>query len=125
MRAPVRFTARDRSMVWYQDILDNHLDQAMLRVGEVLNSAERDDDGCLVTPTKEPRKLRFNGGQDRAYRFVYCITHRLVATRDQVIRHRCHKRCCVNPRHLVIGDRRDNLMDEWDRQANGVDYRQL
>ncbi|MBY6069644.1 hypothetical protein KUW17_23145, partial [Leisingera aquaemixtae] len=61
-------------MVWYQDILDNHLDQAMLRVEEVLNSAERDDDGCLVTPTKEPRKLRFNGGQDRAYRFVYCIT---------------------------------------------------
>ncbi|WP_083445193.1 hypothetical protein [Ruegeria sp. 6PALISEP08] len=38
------------------------------------------------------------------------------------IRHRCHNRRCINPRHLTIGDRRDNLQDERDRQANGVDW---
>ncbi|MFD2855254.1 hypothetical protein [Seohaeicola zhoushanensis] len=38
------------------------------------------------------------------------------------VRHRCHNRRCVNPRHLEVGDRADNLRDEWERQANGVDF---
>lgn len=125
MRAPLNHVVRDRSTVWYQDLLANHYEESRERVEQLMAEAEEDENGCLVTPTKEPRKLRFRGGQDRAYRFVYCIRHQLAATRDQVIRHRCHNRRCLNPRHLDIGDRRDNLMDEWDRRANGVDFSQL
>lgn len=49
----------------------------------------------------------------------------LAATRDQIVRHRCHNRRCVNPRHLELGDRLDNLRDELERRANGVDYAML
>ena len=51
--------------------------------------------------------------------------NRLPANRDQVVRHRCHNRRCINPQHLTIGDRRDNLEDELGRRANGVDWAML
>ncbi|WP_394805092.1 HNH endonuclease family protein [Sulfitobacter dubius] len=91
-------------------------------MNSLLREAELNEDGCVVTGTVQPRKLRFNGRQDRAYRFVYCVRNRLAANRDQVVRHRCHNRRCINPEHLTIGDRRDNLYDELDRRANGVDW---
>ncbi|WP_394356591.1 HNH endonuclease [Sedimentitalea todarodis] len=67
------------------------------------------------------------------FAFINChfgspLCHRLseIATAPhQVVRHRCHNRRCVNPEHLVIGTRADNLRDEWDRQANGVDFNLL
>lgn len=115
----------DTSTAWYEDIFANHEEEAQALVDDLLADTERDENGCLVTATAQPRKVRFRGGQDRAYRFVYCVTQNLAATPHQVVRHRCHNRLCVNPQHLVIGDRRDNLEDEWDRQANGVDFNLL
>ncbi|MDU9004285.1 HNH endonuclease [Sedimentitalea todarodis] len=119
----IRFV--DPSTAWYEDILANHAEAAQALVDDVLADTERDGNGCLVTATVEPRKVRFRGSQDRAYRFVHCVTEGLAATPHQVVRHRCHNRRCVNPEHLVIGTRADNLRDEWDRQANGVDFNLL
>lgn len=118
----MRVRMLDPSQEWYEDILANHAEEARERVRELLADTQRDDNGCLVTNTATPRKLRFRDGQDRAYRFVYCITAQLAASSEQVVRHRCHNRRCINPDHLIIGDRRDNLRDEWERRANGVDY---
>ncbi|KIC10777.1 hypothetical protein RA19_10320 [Leisingera sp. ANG-M1] len=119
------FVAMDRSQEWYSDIFAYHYEEAHQRVEELLNETEEDENGCMVTPTSGPRKVRFQGHQDRAYRFIYCILHQLAATRDQVIRHRCHNRRCVNPRHLDIGDRGDNFRDELERRGNGVDFNLL
>ena len=125
MIAPRIVRVRDRSQVWYEHLLADNLDAAMAKVEEVLADTDVDENGCMVTETAEPRKLRFEGGQDRAYRFVYCITNRLATNRDQVVRHRCHNRRCVNPNHLTIGDRRDNLNDDRARRADGIDWRTI
>ena len=125
MIAPHHIRVRDRSQVWYERLLNQHQDAAVAKVAELLADTEQDDNGCMVTDTNQPRKVRFLGGQDRAYRFVFCIRNRLATNRDQVVRHLCHNRRCVNPRHLAIGDRRDNLNDDRDRRANGVDWRAL
>tara|TARA_R110002110_G_scaffold382519_1_gene593734 strand:- start:207 stop:602 length:396 start_codon:yes stop_codon:yes gene_type:complete len=116
---------RDISEAWYERLLADNLGAAEAKVAELLEDTERDSHGCLVTNTEQPRKVRFLGCQDRAYRFVYCIRNRVATNRHQVVRHRCHNRRCINPNHLEIGDRRDNLNDERDRQANGVDWRAI
>jgi HNH endonuclease len=41
---------------------------------------------------------------------------------DDVVRHRCNNRLCINPEHLEIGSRGENLQDERDFYANGVDF---
>ena len=95
----------------------------LAKVDELLADTATDQNGCRVTATAEPRKVRFKSGQDRAYRFVYCIRNELATNRHQVVRHLCHNRRCLNPDHLTIGDRRDNLNDDRERRANGVDWR--
>mgnify|MGYP000043913019 CR=1 FL=1 len=123
MIAPRR--VRDLSQAWYERLLADHLDDADGKVEELLADVEMDENGCMVSKTEQPRKIRFLGRQDRAYRFVYCVRNRLATNRHQVVRHRCHNRRCINPRHLEIGDRRDNLIDERDRLADGIDWRVL
>ena len=107
---------------WYETILAKASDEADEVVRSILAATQRNENGCLVTPTKTPRKVRFQGGQDRAYRFVYCISNQLAPTSHQVVRHRCHNRRCVNPDHLELGDRYENLLDERERRANGIDW---
>ena len=45
-----------------------------------------------------------------------------VAGYDDVVRHRCNNRLCINPDHLELGSRGENVQDERDFAANGVDY---
>jgi hypothetical protein len=40
----------------------------------------------------------------------------------EVVRHRCNNRLCINPEHLIAGTHADNLQDEHDFRANGVDF---
>ncbi|SPH22343.1 hypothetical protein ASD8599_03087 [Ascidiaceihabitans donghaensis] len=125
MIAPRLTRVRDLSQVWYERLLSYHYDAALVKVTELLAETQTDENGCMVTVTAEPRKVRFMSGQDRAYRFVYCIQNQLATNRHQVVRHLCHNRRCMNPRHLTIGDRRDNLNDDRERRANGVDWHTL
>ena len=57
-----------------------------------------------------------------AYRFIHCVLSREAASRDLVVRHRCHRRRCVNPEHLELGTQADNKRDDWEHWAGGVDY---
>ncbi|MCV2868835.1 hypothetical protein OEW28_09365 [Defluviimonas sp. WL0002] len=45
-----------------------------------------------------------------------------MASYDDVVRHRCNHRLCINPDHLELGSRGDILQDERDFVVNGVDY---
>jgi len=71
------------------------------------------------------RKVRFGEHQWEAYRLIYCVLNREIASRDRVVRHRCHNRLCVNPDHLEIGSQADNKRDDWEYSAYGIDRRFL
>ncbi|HLP83741.1 MAG TPA: HNH endonuclease, partial [Phycisphaerales bacterium] len=62
------------------------------------------------------------GRQLPAYRFIFCVLNEGAAGCDDVVRHRCNNRRCINPEHLEIGSRGENLQDERDFSANGVDF---
>ncbi len=114
---------REQNEAWMQDILDNHYEEALARANSLLDEVEQDPEtGCLPTLTREPRKVRFRGVQQEAYRFIYCVANRVALPWRIVVRHRCHNRTCINPHHLTRGDRRDNKHDDWARLAYGVNY---
>lgn len=49
-------------------------------------------------------------GTFRAHRIFYEIANGGIPG-DLLIRHQCHVRACVNPVHLLVGDRADNARD--------------
>jgi hypothetical protein len=119
------FELLDPLQEWYRDLFENHKKEAAAMVASILAKTTTDERGCRVTATKQPRKVRFRGQQDRAYRFVYSVVNEYAAARHEVVRHRCNNRVCVNPDHLTIGNRADNLRDHRGFRANGVDWDHL
>ena len=105
--------------------IESHEEEARRRVFALLDDCEHRPDGCIVTPTTAPRKVKFVGRQVAAYRFIHCVLNREVASRELVVRHRCHNRLCVNPAHLVLGTQADNKRDDWEHWAGGLDRRLL
>lgn len=106
---------------WMNSILTDHRDEALNRVSELQAGTTTDENGCKVTDTTHRRKVRFQGGQTTAYRFIYCITRNEALGFDEVIRHRCHNPLCIHPDHLEVGSRRDNKHDDWIFAAYGID----
>jgi len=118
----VEFIYLDPSQARWQSIHTKHKEEARQRALSLIAEATRTDTGCLVTNTTAIRKVRFQGAQFAAYRFIYCTLNDAAPSFEEVIRHRCHNRRCINPAHLEIGSRADNKQDDWDYQANGVDF---
>ena len=116
------FTLQDDSELWLTEVFANHYEEARSRANSLLAEGTATETGCIVTDTTKPRKVRFHGRQVAAYRLIYCVVNRSVAGYDDVIRHRCHNRLCINPDHLTIGNRADNKRDDWEYLANGVDF---
>ena len=119
------FLFLDESEQRWLDILTNHADEAETLAHRLVDDGRRTEEGCIVTDTATPRKVRFRGQQYAAYRFIFCALNKEMASFDDVVRHRCHNRLCINPEHLQKGTRADNQRDDWDNWANGVDHRFL
>ena len=60
-----RIVLRNDSEEWYKTIFEKHYEEARQRALSLIEAAEPDENGCLCTDTKNPRKVRFRGGQDR------------------------------------------------------------
>ncbi|QFT80053.1 hypothetical protein FIU89_05455 [Roseovarius sp. THAF27] len=111
----------DDSEVWFREVIDDQIEEARKRAFSIIENAVKQEDGCFVTNTERPQKIRFHGRTIDAYRFICCVLTGEVASRDRVVRHRCHNRRCVNPDHLRIGSQRDNKHDDWEHWAYGTD----
>lgn len=118
----MQFFYQDESERWFNYILENHEQEARMRVFALIDQGEVAETGCIETDTKDARKVRFRGKQMHAYRFIFCVRNEFAASYDDVVRHRCNNRRCINPEHLEIGTRGENFMDEREFAANGVDY---
>lgn len=116
------FVYLDASLERWTDIHANHKEEARKRALSLIAAGTITDTGCIVTDTTAVRKVRFMGAQYQAYRFIYCALNDITPSFEEVIRHRCHNRRCINPAHLEIGSRADNKRDDWDYWANGVDF---
>ena len=116
------FVYLDRSMELWTDIHANHKEAARQRALSLIAVGTRTETGCIVSNTEAIRKVRFIGAQFAAYRFIYCTLNDVTPSFEEVIRHRCHNRNCLNPDHLDIGNRADNKRDDRENWANGVDF---
>jgi len=116
------FIYLDTSLERWTDIHANYQEEARERALTLIAAGTRTDTGCIVTDTAAIRKVRFHSAQYAAYRFIYCVLNDVSPSFEEVIRHRCHNRRCINPAHLEIGSRADNKRDDWDYLANGVDF---
>ncbi len=116
------FIYRDQSEERWDDILANHNEEARQRAFSLIADGIKTDTGCIVTDTEAIRKVRFRSHQHNAYRFIYCALNEVWLSYDEVVRHRCNTRRCINPDHLEVGSREDNSRDDRDFQANGVDF---
>lgn len=118
----IDFVYADESQQWFEDVISQHLKEARSRALSLVAAGVATDTGCIETPTLDARKVRFMGRQLPAYRFIFCILNEIRAGYGDVVRHRCNNRRCINPEHLEIGSRGENLQDEREFAANGVDY---
>jgi hypothetical protein len=116
------FEYADESQQWFAAVPSSNLEEARSRAFSLIAEGRSAETGCIETPTRDPRKVRFMGRQLPAYRFIFCILNEVKAGYDDVVRHRCNNRRCINPEHLELGSRGENLQDERDFSANGVDF---
>jgi hypothetical protein len=90
----------------------NLTDGAVQRFMEKVNFGAPDD--CWKWGgAKKPRgygNLRFQKTYYLAHRFAFAIFERSVPA-DKFICHHCDNPPCMNPKHLFLGDARDNTMD--------------
>ena len=103
-------------------MLKDHQEEARSRAFSLIEEGTKTDTGCRETATLDARKVRFMGRQMPAYRFIFCILNEVTAGYDDVVRHRCNNKRCINPDHLEVGSRGENLQDEREFAANGVDF---
>ncbi len=118
----MEFEYADASQQWFEAVFKDHQEGARSRASSLILEGSKTNTGCIVTPTQGARKVRFMGRQMPAYRFIFCIQNQVSASYDDVVRHRCNNRRCINPDHLELGSRGENLQDEREFAANGVDY---
>ena len=71
----------DDSEARLREVIENHLEEAKPLASSLIQEAREDENGCRVTDTAKPRKVRFRGYQWEAYRFIYCVLNEVIAPR--------------------------------------------
>jgi hypothetical protein len=101
---------------WWEQALTTHRTELLGKLQEILSVTTETRDGCLEVPIKTPKRVTWKGKRLYAYQLLCVASQGVLPRQDEVVRHRCHNRRCINPEHLQLGTQQDNIHDERTRQ---------
>lgn len=85
-----------------------------------------DENGCHVCTSHKTDGDGYvivfrDGKSQRLHRYIFQQVNNVVLTENEVVRHLCHNRKCINIEHLASGTQKDNVQDTYKakRQAKG------
>ena len=95
---------------WWASVIENK-DETEQAIKALLHDAIKSDNGCLEASQERARRVSINGKQVYAYQLIYWAGNALIPSDDDVVRHKCHNRRCINPAHLTHGTQLENIND--------------
>lgn len=95
---------------WWAVVIEDS-DKTAEKIHSLLEGATKTREGCLEASQQRARRVSINGKQVYAYQFIYWAGNALVPSDDDVVRHKCHNRRCINPVHLTHGTQLENIND--------------
>ena len=95
---------------WWASVIEDGAETAQT-ISNLLDGAIKCDDGCLEASRQRARRMSMNGKQVYAYQLIYWAGNALIPSDDDVVRHKCHNRRCINPIHLTHGTQLENIND--------------
>ncbi len=102
------------SRIWWAELIEEALTTEQ-QIRLLLDQAKASKEGCLEAAVVRPRRISVRGKQIYAYQLVYWAGNALIPSDNDVVRHKCHNRLCVNPQHLTHGTQLENVNDTRDR----------
>ena len=107
---------RNNTWDWWEQALTTYRAEFLGKLREILSVTTETQDGCLEVATKTPKRVTWKGKRLYAYQLLCVASQGVLPRQDEVVRHRCHNRRCINPEHLQLGTQQDNIHDERTRQ---------
>ena len=101
---------------WWEQALTTHRTELLDKLREILSVTTETQEGCLEVLNKTPKRFIWKGRRVYAYQPLCVASLGVLPRQDEVVRHRCHNRRCINPEHLQWGTQQDNIHDERTRQ---------
>jgi hypothetical protein len=93
---------------WWASVIEDAAETAQT-ISNLLDGAIKCDDGCLEASQQRARRVSIDGKQVYAYQRIYWAGNALIPSDDDVVRHKCHNRRCINPVHQTHGTQLENI----------------
>lgn len=126
MRERMQLPISDPGYLMWDRIFCDRFEAALEKYETLIYRQTRwDDNGCMETGLIPRLRFKFAGETLIAYRFTYAVATVLPLSSNEIVRHECNNPLCVNPRHLLVGDERQNFEDYLAQKGYGTRWELL